>query len=118
MERELRNPPGVHMPQAHYSHVARVGNTLYLAGQLGMDVSGKVVGVGDAKAQARQCYENLATILAHYGGGLRHLVKTTTFITGWIMILDKMGRASEAQMARDDATRLKAMVTSPRIAAN
>jgi len=83
MERELRNPPGVHMPQAHYSHVARVGNTLYLAGQLGMDVSGKVVGVGDAKAQARQCYENLATILAHYGGGLRHLVKTTTFITHW-----------------------------------
>jgi enamine deaminase RidA (YjgF/YER057c/UK114 family) len=83
MERELRNPPGVHMPQAHYCHVARAGNTLYLAGQLGMDVSGKVVGIGDAKTQARQCYENIATILAHYGGGLRHLVKTTTYITHW-----------------------------------
>src|SRR5436190_7252883 len=33
-------------------------------------------------------------------------------------ILDKMGRTSEAQTARDDATRLKAIVTSPRIAAN
>jgi len=33
-------------------------------------------------------------------------------------ILDKMGRTSEAQNARDDATRLKAMATSPRIAAN
>jgi protein O-mannosyl-transferase len=33
-------------------------------------------------------------------------------------ILDKMGRASEAQTARDYATRLKAIVTSPRIAAN
>jgi Flp pilus assembly protein TadD len=33
-------------------------------------------------------------------------------------ILDKMGRTSEAQTARDDATRLKAMATSPRIAAN
>ena len=32
-------------------------------------------------------------------------------------ILDKMGRTSEAQTARDDATRLKAIVTSPRIAA-
>ena len=83
MERELRNPPGVHMPQAHYSHVARAGNTLYLAGQLGMDVSGKVVGIRDAKAQARQCYENIATILAHYGGSFRHLVKTTTYITHW-----------------------------------
>jgi hypothetical protein len=33
-------------------------------------------------------------------------------------ILDKMGRTSEAQTARDDATRLKALVTSPRVAAN
>jgi uncharacterized protein HemY len=33
-------------------------------------------------------------------------------------ILDKMGRTSEARNARDDATRLKAMATSPRIAAN
>ena len=33
-------------------------------------------------------------------------------------ILDKMGRTSEAQTARDDARRLKAIVTSPRIAAN
>jgi Flp pilus assembly protein TadD len=32
-------------------------------------------------------------------------------------ILDKLGRTSEAQNARDDATRLKAIATSPRIAA-
>jgi protein O-mannosyl-transferase len=33
-------------------------------------------------------------------------------------ILDKMGRISEAQAARDNATRLKAIATSPLIAAN
>ena len=33
-------------------------------------------------------------------------------------ILDKMGRTSEAQNARDDATRLRAIAMSPRIAAN
>jgi tetratricopeptide (TPR) repeat protein len=33
-------------------------------------------------------------------------------------ILDKMGRTSEAQTARDDAKRLRAIVSSPRIAAN
>jgi len=32
-------------------------------------------------------------------------------------ILDKLGRTSEAQNARDDAARLKAIATSPRIAA-
>ncbi len=78
MERELLNPSGVHPPQAHYSHVGRVGNTLYISGQLAMDRSGTLVGAGDARAQARQCYDNLAVILAHYGGELRHLVKTTT----------------------------------------
>src|ERR1700739_4134477 len=81
MERELTNPRGVHAPQAHYSHVARAGNTLYISGQLAMDPSGAVVGLGDARAQARQCYANLAAILAHYGGSLRHLIKTTTYIT-------------------------------------
>jgi 2-iminobutanoate/2-iminopropanoate deaminase len=83
MERELRNPPGVHPPQAHYSHVARAGQTLYISGQLAMDASGAVVGIGDARAQARQCYANLTAILAHYGGSLRHLIKTTTYITHW-----------------------------------
>ena len=83
MERELTNPPGVHTPQAHYSHVARAGNTLYISGQLAMDRSGAVVGVGDARAQARQCYANVAAILAHYGGTFRHLLKTTTYITHW-----------------------------------
>jgi len=77
------NPPGVHPPQAHYSHVARAGQTLYISGQLAMDSSGAVVGVGDARAQARQCYANLTAILAHYGGRLGHLVKTTTYITHW-----------------------------------
>lgn len=83
MERELLNPDGVHAPQAHYSHVARAGNTLYISGQLAMDSSGAVVGIGDARAQARQCYDNLALILGHYGASLRHLVKTTTYITHW-----------------------------------
>ena len=83
VRRELSNPPGVHPPQAHYSHVARAGQTLYISGQLAMDASGAVVGVGDARAQARQCYANLTAILAHCGGKVGHLVKTTTYITHW-----------------------------------
>ena len=83
MDRELLNPPGVNPPQAHYSHVARTGKTLYISGQLAFDASGAVVGMGDARAQARQCYVNLAAILRHYGAGFGHLLKTTTYITHW-----------------------------------
>jgi enamine deaminase RidA (YjgF/YER057c/UK114 family) len=81
--REWSNPPGVYTPQAHYSQVARVGNTLYISGQLGLDASGELVGPGDARAQARQAWNNLLAILAHYGATSRQLVKTTTFITHW-----------------------------------
>jgi enamine deaminase RidA (YjgF/YER057c/UK114 family) len=81
--REWTNPPAVHTPQAHYSHVARVGSTLYIAGQLAFDRDGQVVGLGDARAQARQVWANLLAILDHYGAAPRHLARTTTFITHW-----------------------------------
>jgi enamine deaminase RidA (YjgF/YER057c/UK114 family) len=80
---EWRNPPRVYGPLPHYSQVGRAGNTLYISGQLGLDVDGKLVGPGDARAQARQAWRNLEAILAAYGASLRNLVKTTTFITHW-----------------------------------
>ena len=77
------NPPNVYTPQAHYSQVARAGNTLYISGQLGLDIDGNLVGEGDANAQARRAWRNLVAILSEYGATLRHLVKTTTYITHW-----------------------------------
>ena len=64
-----------------YSHVARVGKTLYIAGQVARDVQGKLVGKGDFEPQARQVYTNLRNILEEAGGGLRNIVKTTTILT-------------------------------------
>jgi enamine deaminase RidA (YjgF/YER057c/UK114 family) len=64
-----------------YSHVAKVGKTLYIAGQVARDIQGKLVGKGDVEAQARQVYTNLRNILEEAGGGLRNIVKTTTILT-------------------------------------
>jgi enamine deaminase RidA (YjgF/YER057c/UK114 family) len=77
------NPPGVYAPQAHYSQVARNGDTLFISGQLGLDETGELVGPGDAREQARQAWRNLVAILAHYGATPRNLVKTNTYITHW-----------------------------------
>ena len=78
---ERSNPPGVHTPQANYSHVTRVGDTLYISGQLGLDPDGKQVGPGDAEAQAEQCYRNIKTIVEHFGGSMDDVVKITQYIT-------------------------------------
>ena len=78
---ERINPPGVHMPQANYSHVTKVGNTLYISGQLGLDPDGNLVGPGDAGAQAEQAYRNIKTIVEHCGGTMDDVVKITSYIT-------------------------------------
>ena len=81
--REKLNPPGVAAPQASYSHVARAGNTLYIAGQIALDQDGNLVGLGDAEAQAEQCYRNIGAILEHFGAGPDNVMKMTTFVTNW-----------------------------------
>ena len=78
---ERINPPGVHAPQANYSHVTRVGSTLYISGQLGLDADGNLVGAGDAEAQAEQCYRNIKAIVEHFGGSMDDVVKITQYIT-------------------------------------
>ena len=64
-----------------YSHVAKVGKTLYIAGQVARDVRGNLVGKGEFEAQARQVYANLENILHEAGGGLKNIVKMTTILT-------------------------------------
>jgi enamine deaminase RidA (YjgF/YER057c/UK114 family) len=78
---ERVNPPGVHTPQANYSHATRIGNTLYISGQLPLDVDGHLVGAGDAEAQAEQCYANIRAIVEHLGGTMDDIVKIGQFIT-------------------------------------
>lgn len=81
MERERLNPPGLHTPQANYSHVARVGNVLYLSGQIPVDADGNLVGPGDAERQAEQCFKNIVAILGHFGATPDHVARITTYIT-------------------------------------
>ena len=64
-----------------YSHAARAGNTLYIAGQVAQDVGGNLVGKGDFEAQARQVFANLKSIMEEAGGSLQNIVKMTTLLT-------------------------------------
>jgi enamine deaminase RidA (YjgF/YER057c/UK114 family) len=75
------NPPGMSTPPT-YSHVVEVNGphrAVYLAGQTGVDASGKVA--QGFRAQAVQVMENLKTALASVGGGFEHVVKLTSYLT-------------------------------------
>jgi enamine deaminase RidA (YjgF/YER057c/UK114 family) len=72
----LSKPPG-------YSHVVEAtmpGRIVYLAGQLGIDRDGQVV--GDFRQQAVQTFENLKAALAAVGAQFRHVVKLNNYLVG------------------------------------
>ena len=63
-----------------YSQAVRVGNTVYLSGQIPLDpATGKLVD-GDFAAQARRVFENLAAVAAASGGSLADVAKLTVYL--------------------------------------
>ncbi len=73
----LSKPPG-------YTQVVEVtapGRIIYIAGQLGIDRAGNIVGEpGDFRAQAIQTFENLKAALAAAGARFEHLVKVNNYL--------------------------------------
>jgi enamine deaminase RidA (YjgF/YER057c/UK114 family) len=70
----IAKPPG-------YSHVVEVtgpGRTVYFAGQLGVDMSGKMA--GGVREQIELAFENLKAALASVGAGFGHVVKINNYI--------------------------------------
>jgi 2-iminobutanoate/2-iminopropanoate deaminase len=64
-----------------YSHVVKVGNMLYLSGQIPLDPNtGELTGT-DIATQTRQVLKNLRAVLEFTGGGTHSVVKTTVFLT-------------------------------------
>ena len=80
MAHEVLNLSSVHSTVG-YSHAARAGNTLYIAGQVAKDKEGHLVGKGDFETQVRRVHTNLKNILDEAGGNMQNIVKMTTLLT-------------------------------------
>jgi 2-iminobutanoate/2-iminopropanoate deaminase len=62
-----------------YSQAIRCGDTIYTAGQLGLDPpTGKLA--GGIRAQTQQALRNVQAILAASGSSMADVVKTTVFL--------------------------------------
>ena len=69
-------------PSPGYSQVVEVrpGRVIYVAGQVSMDRSGKLVGEGDMRAQAQQTFENLKMVLEASGAKFENVVKLNYYV--------------------------------------
>lgn len=79
MTRSVLLPAGAPRPVSYYSHGIRIGPVLYSAGQTSRDVSGQLVGLGDAGRQAEQALFNLALVLQAGGMGFGQIVRLNIF---------------------------------------
>ena len=70
-------------PQAigTYSQAVRVGDTVYLSGQIPLVPATMQMVDGDIAAQVRQVFENLAAVAKAAGGSLNDCVKVHVFLT-------------------------------------
>ena len=74
----------------------KVGDTVYVSGQVGFDREGHVVGGNDMKAQAKQTFENIEAVLAEAGATMEDVVKILAFITDMDKYPDYAAARSEA----------------------
>ena len=82
MSIEVIQPDTVHDTTAFaYSHAVRMGDLIFVAGEVPRDRDGNLVGKGDVRAQTEQVFENLKAVLEAAGSGLDKVGKVTVLTT-------------------------------------
>ncbi len=74
-----------------YSQAIRVGNLVFLSGQIPLVPESMTVVEGDFETRARQVFRNLAAVADAAGGSLDDAVKITVFLTD----LDNFGAVNK-----------------------
>ena len=81
MPKQIISTPDAPAAIGVYSQAVRVGNTVWVSGQIPLDPQTKELVVGGIEAQIHQVFRNLEAIVKAAGAGFDDVVKATVFLT-------------------------------------
>jgi len=91
LEKQVVNTDQAPAAIGPYSQALKVGEMVFVSGQIPIDPATGDIVQGDIKAQARQVLTNLNAVLAAAGSSLEKTVKTTVYITN----MDEFSQVNE-----------------------
>lgn len=80
MSKQIIHTNGAPQAIGTYSQAVKVGNTVYLSGQIGLDPD-KMEMVEGIEAQVHRVFKNLKAVAEASGGSLADVVKLNVFLT-------------------------------------
>ena len=80
MSKKIIHTNGAPQALGTYSQAVKVGNTVYLSGQIGLDPE-KMEMVEGIEAQVHRVFKNLKAVAEASGGSLADVVKLNVFLT-------------------------------------
>ncbi len=96
MKRELVDPGWAWTKKFNIPAGMKVGDTVYLSGNVAFDSDGNIVGENDVYAQSKQIFQNIEEALASAGASMDEVIKITTYVTD-------ISRYGEFSKARNEA---------------